>query len=77
MESEFLTVGSLIEKLKNYDRDLPVMVYSEMDEGGGIADEVYLEESEGQTYFQDDHPFSFSISGIKKAVLIKAGANMY
>lgn len=77
MEKKYLTVKTLIEELSKYDGDLPIMIYSEMDEGGGIADSVSIETKDKKHGCQADHPFDFSPNGIKEAICISGGNRAY
>jgi hypothetical protein len=65
-----LTVKELIEQLKQYDENLPVMVYDSPSEDGGMVGKVTLQTLDNQHYFKGDHPFYYL--DIDKAVCIES-----
>jgi S-methylmethionine-dependent homocysteine/selenocysteine methylase len=69
---KLLTVKNLIEELQKYDKDLPIMVYTEIGEDGDMASKVRIEElgnKETTSYCKADHPFRI-YGEISKAVRI-------
>jgi len=65
-----ITVKELIEKLKTYDENLPVMMYESNSEEGGMVLGVTLQTLKNVHYFNADHPFYYL--DIDEAVCIEA-----
>lgn len=73
MSSKFrkpLTVKEVIEQLKQYDENLPVMIYDSPAEEGGMVEKVTLQTLKNQHYFKADHPFYYL--DIDEAVCIES-----
>jgi hypothetical protein len=55
-----ITVKDLIEKLKQFDGNMPVLLYDRMTESSSVACGVGIETEETQHYTNGDHAFFYN-----------------
>jgi len=71
-ERKLVTVGELIDTLKQFDLSLPVILYDAFEEDSVVVDKVELETEDYHHYTKGDHALFYNreLSKTKAAVTI-------
>jgi hypothetical protein len=71
-----MTVGELMDELAGLDKDMPLVVYSAIDEGYDLVNEVTIMSRANQSnwkYCKGDHPLHEKHGWVKADVILVIG----